>query len=211
MSIDPRFIIELKGRQYALYQGVLDAATKAGLRSMKTTIVQIPSPENGHMAVVTVQADFEDGRSFLAVGDASPANCSPHIAAAALRMAETRGGGRALRVAINCGMTLLEELPDEERRENGHDVSGQRGAVPVQPAVAGPVANGVRGGASAGRSAGAKARPPAGPAPGTAAAPPRCSVEGCDRFLTPKQRDESLTRFGAVYCKLHQESHEATA
>ena len=93
MSIDPRFLVELKGKTYPLYQGVLDAATNAGLRGLKTTIVQIPTPENNHMAVVLVRAEFEDGRVFESVGDASPANCSANIATAALRMAETRAGG----------------------------------------------------------------------------------------------------------------------
>jgi len=90
VSISKEFIVHLKGKDYPLYAGVLDAATKAGLRSLRTTVVQIPSPENGHLAVVMARAEFEDGRVFEDVGDCSPASTSPHLAAAALRLASTR-------------------------------------------------------------------------------------------------------------------------
>lgn len=123
MAINPEFKVNLKGRDYVVYAGVLDAATKAGLKSLTTRVVQIPAPDNGHVAVVMARAEFEDGRVFEDVGDASPANCSAQIAAAALRMASTRGKGRVLRDAINLGETLLEELPDEEARP-GREASG---------------------------------------------------------------------------------------
>jgi len=114
--IDPKFVVSLKGRDFPLYAGILDAATKAGLRSLTTKVIQVPSPENGHMAVVMARAEFEDGRVFEDCGDASPANCSAQIATAALRMASTRSKGRVLRDAINVGMTMLEELPDMNGR-----------------------------------------------------------------------------------------------
>jgi hypothetical protein len=113
--IDPKFIINLRGRDFPTWPGVLDAATRAGLRSIKTTVVQIPSAENGGMAVVMARAEFEDGRIYEDVGDASPANCGPQIATAALRMASTRAKGRCLRDALNIGQTMFEELPDEEK------------------------------------------------------------------------------------------------
>jgi hypothetical protein len=112
--IDPQFIIRLKGKDYPQYAGVLDAATKAGLKSLSTTVLQIPSPENGHLAVVEARAEFDDGRWFVDVGDCSPASTSPQLASAAIRLASTRAKGRALRDAINVGMTMYEELPDDD-------------------------------------------------------------------------------------------------
>jgi hypothetical protein len=124
VAIDKAFIVNLRGKDVPLYAGVLDAATRAGLKSLTTQIVQIPSPENGHMAIVLATATFDDGRCFSDVGDCSPANTSPQIASAALRMASTRAKGRVLRDAINCGQTLLEELPDLDDapapQRNGH-------------------------------------------------------------------------------------------
>lgn len=121
MAIDPKFIVNLKGKDFPLWAGVLDAATKAGLKALTTTIVQIPTAENGHLAVVTARAEFEDGRVFEDVGDCSPGSTTPHLAAAALRLASTRAKGRALRDSINVGQTMFEELPDGEVEggENG--------------------------------------------------------------------------------------------
>src|SRR5579883_2710435 len=64
MPIDPQFIVSLKGKSYPIWAGVLDAATQAGLRSLTTHVLQIPSSENGHLAVVMARAEFEDGRVF---------------------------------------------------------------------------------------------------------------------------------------------------
>jgi hypothetical protein len=133
MAIDKEFIVQLKGKSYPLWAGVLDAATKAGLKALTTTIVQIPTAENGHLAVVTARAEFEDGRVFEDVGDCSPGSTSPQLAAAALRLASTRAKGRALRDSINVGQTMFEELPDGEVEsgENGaRTTHSDRTAVP---------------------------------------------------------------------------------
>lgn len=111
--IDARFIVNLKGKDFILYAGLLDAATAAGLKSLTTRIVQVPAAENGHMAVMMARAEFGDGRVFEDVGDCSPANCSPQIATAALRMASTRAKGRCLRDALSIGSTMFEELPPD--------------------------------------------------------------------------------------------------
>jgi len=138
MAIDPKFIVSLKGKDYPTWPGVLDAATKAGLKSIATRPIQVPSAENGHMAIVAARAEFEDGRVFEDLGDASPANCSAMIATAALRMASTRAKGRALRDAINVGQTMWEELPDDEKAQsrngtpdNGVREQGQRSNAPA--------------------------------------------------------------------------------
>jgi hypothetical protein len=137
--IQPQFIINLKGRSYPTWAGVLDAATKAGLRSLTTRVVQIPSAENGGMAIVMARAEFEDGRVFEDVGDASPANCSAQIATAAVRMASTRAKGRCLRDAINVGQTMFEELPDQQPAEpetNGHAARSEPATGEIRGACA---------------------------------------------------------------------------
>ena len=217
MAINPAFVVNLKGKDYLLYQGVVDAATQAGLRRMSTEIVQIPAPENGHMAVVLVTAEFEDGRVFQGVGDASPANCSPQIATAALRMAETRAGGRALRLAINCAMTLKEELPDGEA-ETGHMATA--GGTAARPAAR-PVANGQKAAAAGagsvqGRSDGRPAVvpdrvPEASAVSGdvqTPKAPPpdqrRCQAEGCRKYLTGDQWLLAVNAGRTPLCREHE-------
>jgi hypothetical protein len=141
MAISKEFVVNLKGKEYPLFAGVLDAAHKAGLRSLTTDLIQIPSPENGHMAIVKARAEFEDGRVFEDLGDCSPASTSPMLVAASIRLASTRAKGRVLRDAVNVGQTLLEELPDLED-EHGHAPplpvrgnGGSRGQYPAEPAV----------------------------------------------------------------------------
>lgn len=112
MPIDPRFLISLQGKLYPKYEGVLDAAHNEGLKGIETTLIQAPSDENGHTAIVKAAVMMEGGGYFEDYGDASPRNTNAKIATALIRMASTRAKGRALRDAINCGQTLLEELPD---------------------------------------------------------------------------------------------------
>src|SRR5436309_7128434 len=137
MSISKEFIVNLRGKEFPIFAGVLDAATKAGLRSLTTRVVQIPSPENGHLAVVMARAEFEDGRVFEDVGDCSPQSTSPQLASASLRLASTRAKGRVLRDSINVGQTMFEELPDLDI-EGGHEGSSRTGAPPLYVAEPAP-------------------------------------------------------------------------
>ena len=117
MAIDKQYIVKLKGKDYPLWAGILNDATNKGLKSLSTTVLQIPSDENGWLAVVMATAEFADGRVFTDVGDCSPKSTTPQLAAAALRIASTRAKGRVLRDAVNVGDTMYEELPDAEQAE----------------------------------------------------------------------------------------------
>jgi hypothetical protein len=203
MSISKEFVVSLKGKEYPLFAGVLDAATKAGLRSLRTTVLQVPAPDNGNMAVVMARAEFEDGRAFEDVGDCSPANTSPQLASASLRLASTRAKGRVLRDAINVGQTMFEELPDLE--DDGP--SSGRGAAPAMY-VAEPQPRAVA--AEAPRAAAPERSPAPRPAPAPereAAVPAKngngkmeCSNTGCGKPLTKGQHDVSLRSYGQPLC-----------
>ena len=109
------FMITRQGKQYVLFAGLLDEAHNRGLRGIDTEIVQIPTPENGNVAVVkaTVEMEGSEGnRTFSGIGDASPENVGRNIVPHIIRMAETRAKARALRDAVNVGATALEELAD---------------------------------------------------------------------------------------------------
>jgi hypothetical protein len=117
MAVKREYIVKLQNKDYPLWQGILDAATEAGLVSLTTRIVQIPDDANGNYAAVVARAEFKDGRVFEDVGDCSPKSLGPrmqHLASASLRMASTRAKGRCLRDALNIGETMFEELPSDE-------------------------------------------------------------------------------------------------
>lgn len=106
------FMIEQRGKQYVLFAGLLDEAHSKGIASLETNLIQIPSAENGDVAIVQAVVEMIDERKFSGIGDASPQNVNRNIAPHLIRMAETRAKARALRDAINVGATAFEELSD---------------------------------------------------------------------------------------------------
>src|ERR687883_1339637 len=103
------YMIDRGGRRFVLYAGLLDEAHARGLRSIETELLQVPGAENGEVAICRAVVRTEDGK-FSGIGDASPGNVSRAIVPHIIRMAETRAKARALRDAINVGVTALEEL-----------------------------------------------------------------------------------------------------
>ncbi len=106
------YMIERQGKRFVLYAGLLGEAHARGLRSIETELLQVPSAENGEVAIATAVVRTEDGK-FSGIGDASPQNVGRAIAPHVIRMAETRAKARALRDAINVGVTSLEEMGGE--------------------------------------------------------------------------------------------------
>lgn len=136
------YMIERQGKRFVLYAGLLEEAHARGLRSIETELLQVPSPENGELAIARAVVRTEDGK-YTGIGDASPQNVGRMIAPHIIRMAETRAKARALRDAINVGVASIEELGDdpepsqEPRRRTGggaraeaeRSEGGQGGAV----------------------------------------------------------------------------------
>lgn len=109
----PEYIVDLRGKKYPTYPGILDEAHEKGLTSIETELIQAPTQENDAVAIVKATVKLGD-KVFVDYGDASPRNVNSLIATALIRMASTRAKGRALRDAVNVGQTMLEELPEEE-------------------------------------------------------------------------------------------------
>jgi hypothetical protein len=103
--------IDLKGKTYATFDGVLDEAHKQGLVRTETEIIQLPSKENP-LCIVKAFVKTSKGE-FVGHGDASENNVNRMIVPHLIRMAETRALGRALRFATNAA-TLAEELGDND-------------------------------------------------------------------------------------------------
>ena len=110
------FFIERHGKKYVLFAGLLDEAHNKNLTSIQTKLLQSPSEENGQVAIVHARVELEHGKYgyFEGIGDASPDNVGRAIVPHLIRMAETRAKARALRDAVNIGVTALEELGGED-------------------------------------------------------------------------------------------------
>lgn len=131
-KLDERFIINIKGKDFVKYSGLLDLAHQKGLQSIDVEVVQYPSKENGQTAICRAIAESRFDEHYIDVGDANPSNTTKEIAAHILRMASTRAKARVLRDLTNIGMTCLEELGDlSEVIENHSPNSAQN--KPKQP------------------------------------------------------------------------------
>jgi hypothetical protein len=107
------FLVERSGKTFALYAGLLDQAHGEGLKSIATVLLQIPTDDNGRVAICQATVTTEKG-TFSGLGDAAPENVARPMVTCLIRMAETRAKARALRDAVNVGVAALEELEDED-------------------------------------------------------------------------------------------------
>lgn len=107
------FIVERQGRSFVLYAGLLDLAHSQGLRAIRTRLIQVPADENALTAIVSAEVETDRG-TFSGIGDANPANVSRAMLSCTIRLAETRAKARALRDAVNVGVTAIEELGEAE-------------------------------------------------------------------------------------------------
>jgi hypothetical protein len=123
--VKKEYIITRQGKDFVLYEGLLDEAHQQGLKRISTTLIQVPHDDNGNMAVV--QAEVETGKgTFSGIGDAAPSNVNRMIVPHLIRMAETRAKARALRDAVNIGVTALEELGDLDDESSDERIPAAR-------------------------------------------------------------------------------------
>src|SRR5258708_27298654 len=96
-------------KEVVLYAGLLSQAHEEGLTRIRTSILQIPTEENGRLAIIKAEVETAKGL-FEAIGDASPESVGDDLAPHLIRVAETRAKARALRDAVNVGVVSFEEL-----------------------------------------------------------------------------------------------------
>jgi hypothetical protein len=131
-EVPEQFTTDFQGNTYVLFDGLLALAHEDGLKEMDTEILMGPSEKNNHSWIMKAKVVTEKG-TFWAIGDANAENVNRNIGRHIIRMAETRATARALRKAVNVGMTSIEELVTEEPepRSQGRQQSGgaQRGGA----------------------------------------------------------------------------------
>jgi len=107
------------------YAQLLSRAHEDGLKFVHTELISQPHEENGNRCIVRALVETKRGR-FEGIGDADPTNVEPFLAPHLIRVAETRAKARALRDAVNVGITSFEEL--DGVRPNGSGRSPGSGA-----------------------------------------------------------------------------------
>jgi hypothetical protein len=113
MTVNEKFIINLQGKSFVTYEGLLDLAHQRNLLSLEVEIIQIPTAENNMTAICKSVATTEKER-YQDIGDASPKSVNSALVPHLIRMASTRAKARVLRDLTNVGMTAVEELSMED-------------------------------------------------------------------------------------------------
>lgn len=119
-KLDEKFIVKLQGKEFVLYNGLVDLAHQLGFTGISTELIQIPSKENDMTCIVKAVAKIGE-QEYHGIGDASPGSVSRMLVPHIIRMAETRAKARALRDLTNVGMTAVEEMIEDEEPLNKNE------------------------------------------------------------------------------------------
>ncbi len=106
-QVDKKFILEMQGKPFITFDGLLDMAHQMGMVSLETEMIS--TDPYIFKAVVKTEA-----QTFTGHGDAAPDNVNRMIKPHMIRMAETRAKARALRDLTNVGMCSVEELGGDD-------------------------------------------------------------------------------------------------
>ena len=104
-------IVNLKGKEYVLYKGLLMLAKKSGCTDIVVEAVEIDMDKGFAIMRATVTGKLGTSVDY---GDATQQNTGKMIGPHFIRMASTRAKARALRDWLGCGITALEELGSKE-------------------------------------------------------------------------------------------------
>ncbi|MCL6472807.1 MAG: hypothetical protein K6T91_08370 [Firmicutes bacterium] len=112
-KLPARFTKKIQGKDFVLFEGLLEMAHAEGLKRVETQLLQAPHKDNGMLAIVRAVIETDKG-VFSALGDASPESAERPMQPHLVRLADTRAIARAIRLAVNVGMTAVEELNESE-------------------------------------------------------------------------------------------------
>ncbi len=101
-------IVNLKGKQYVLYKGLLVLAKNTGNVDIEVELIHYDMEKKRAVCKASVKGPLGYAVDY---GDATQENCGKMVASAYIRMASTRAKARALRDYLGCGATAMEELP----------------------------------------------------------------------------------------------------
>ena len=108
MEVNRKHVVQLQGKDFITYDGLLDMAHQMGLVSIETELVD----KDPYIFRATAKTEAQ---TFTGYGDADNNNVNSMIAKHKIRMAETRAKARALRDLTNVGMCSVEEMGGEEQ------------------------------------------------------------------------------------------------
>jgi len=119
----------LDGRWYVTHGGLLRISQLHRCSGIKTNLEhRFSDPSIGRWVFKATVYKGHSSKGFVGFGDADPANVSPLVRGAEMRVAETRAVNRALRKAYGIGLCSVEELGWEPRAYGPSDPQKARSA-----------------------------------------------------------------------------------
>ncbi len=125
-KLPAKFIKKIQGKDFVLFEGLLEMAHADGLKRVETQLLQAPHKDNGMLAIVRAVIETDKG-IFSALGDASPESAERPMQPHLVRLADTRAIARAIRIAVNVGITAVEEINESEPVMGGSSHSSNSG------------------------------------------------------------------------------------
>ena len=107
--MDSKFIIDIKGKKFLKFEGLLNEAKENGLEGSNIEILQYPTKDNDNTIIVK-STIILNGKYYSDIGDANSKNVNSIIIPHIIRQASTRATARALRIGLGIGMCSVEEL-----------------------------------------------------------------------------------------------------
>jgi hypothetical protein len=104
-GIDARHIVQIQGKPFVKFAGLLELAHQRGLQSLAVTWTY----NDAELSLAHAVASFPFG-TFEECADSTPGNVGKKVALHWRRLSLTRAKARALRDALGCDMVALEEL-----------------------------------------------------------------------------------------------------
>ena len=128
LKLNDEFLINIDGKDFILYRGLLDLAHQKGLKSLEVEMIQVPCKGNENLCICKATAISPNGDCYVDYGEASPANVSPKVARHAPRIASTRAKARVLRDFTNTGIVCVDEIDSDigEESSNGQNKRQQK-------------------------------------------------------------------------------------
>src|SRR5713101_5865430 len=131
----------LDGRWYITHAGLLRIAQRRRCSGIRTALQKkLTDPAANRWIFKATVYKATGSRGFVGYGDANPANVSPLVRGAEMRVAETRAVNRALRKAYGIGLCSVEELgwltgtpkasQDRRKEEISHTPNGSNNGQP---------------------------------------------------------------------------------
>ena len=111
--VDEKYIVDIKGKKFITYAGLLAEAHSKGLRRLSVMELNVNWEKKSAYCIVEAELMTDKEIKIIqGVGSGTPENCSSMVKDHFVEMSQTRAKARALRDILNIDMVSVDELKD---------------------------------------------------------------------------------------------------